>query len=71
MVVAYDPDDEPTKPDASANPSALMMARLFDQLPPIDQRKLAQLVERWFTADIDERILLEELAKRLALRRPP
>ncbi len=64
-------DEPPTKPDATANASALMVARLFDQLAPIDQRNLARLVECWFTADLDERILLEQLAMRLAKRRPP
>jgi len=68
--VTLDPDDEPTKPDAAGNPSALMIARLFDQLAPIDQRKLAKVVECWFTADIEEKILIEELVTRLAKRRP-
>lgn len=65
------PDDEPTWPDASGSPSALVVFRFFDQLAPIDQRKLAKVVESWFTADTDERILLEELAIRLARKRPP
>lgn len=65
------PDDEPTKPDASGSSSALLVARLYDQLAPIDQKRLAKLVESWFTADTDERILLEELAIRLARKRPP
>lgn len=65
------PDEEPTKPDASGNPSALMIARLFDQLAPIDQRRLAKVVESWFTAETDERILIEELAIRLARKRRP
>lgn len=68
--MTLDPDDEPTKPDAAGNPSALMIARLFDQLAPIDQRKLAKVVECWFTADIEEKILIEELVTRLAKRRP-
>lgn len=66
----HDPDEEPTKPDATSGTYALMVARLYDQLPPIDQRRLARLVEAWFTAETDERILLEELAMRLAKRRP-
>ena len=70
-LVGYPGDEEPTKPDAAGNPSALMIARLFDQLAPIDQRNLARLVECWFTANTDERILLEQLAARLARRRPP
>jgi hypothetical protein len=65
------PDEEPTKPDATGSSSALLVARFFDQLAPIDQRKLAKLVESWFTADMDERILLEDLAIRLARKRPP
>lgn len=69
--MSFADEEEPTKPDAAGNPSALMIARLFDQLAPIDQRNLSRLVECWFTADVDERILLEQLAMRLAKRRPP
>jgi hypothetical protein len=58
-------DEEPTKPDNGTNQNALMLARLFDQLPPIDQRKLAKLVENWFVAPTEVRILLEELARLL------
>lgn len=66
------PDEEPpTKPDASSKASSVVVFRLFDQLAPIDQRRLAKLVESWFTAGTDERILLEELAIRLARKRPP
>jgi hypothetical protein len=69
-VTDFDPDETPTRPDATASSSALMVARLFDQLPPIDQRRLAKLVESWFTAPTDERILIEEVAMRLARSRP-
>jgi hypothetical protein len=68
-VTTFDADEPPTKPDATGNASALMVARLFDQLAPIDQRRLTKLVEAWFSSDLDERILLEELAMRLA-RKP-
>jgi hypothetical protein len=64
-------DEAPTRPDATGNASALMIARLFDQLAPIDQRRLAKVVESWFTAETDERILIEEVAIRLARKRPP
>lgn len=67
--MSFESDEQPTKPDATGSASALMMARLFDQLAPLDQRRLTKLVEAWFTADLDERILLEELALRLARRR--
>jgi hypothetical protein len=67
----FDAAEAPTKPDATGSPTALMIARLFDQLPPIDQRRLAKVVESWFTADTDERILIEEIAMRLARKRPP
>lgn len=65
----FDAEELPTRPDASSNASALLIAQRFDQLAPIDQRKLAELVECWFTSGIDERILLEELAKRMPKRR--
>lgn len=70
-ATGYPGDEEPTKPDATSGTYALVVARLYDQLAPIDQRKLAMVVECWFTADTDERILIEELLKRLAKRRPP
>lgn len=64
-MTPFDPDEEPTKPDASGNPSALMIARLFDQLPPIDQKRIAKIVEIWFTADLGDRILIEEIVMRI------
>ncbi len=64
-------DEPPTRPDSLATPHALVIARLLDQLAPIDQRDVVRLVECWFTADVDERILLVQLAMRLAKRRPP
>jgi hypothetical protein len=67
----YPGDEEPTRPDATRGVYALVIARLFDQLAPIDQKRLSKLVECWFTAGTDERILLEELAVRLARRRLP
>lgn len=65
------PDEEPTRPDATGSSAAIMVFRFFDQLSPLDQKRFAKLVESWFTAGTDERILLEELAIRLARKRPP
>lgn len=62
----FDPDEEPTRPDATGSSSALMIARLFDQLPPLEQKRLTRFVEAWFVLGLDEKILLEELAFRLA-----
>ncbi len=62
---AIDPDDEPTKPDATGSSSALMVARLFDQLPPIDQKRISKIIEIWFTADLGDRILIEEMVMRI------
>lgn len=70
--MTFGDDEPPTTPDAAKdNPAAMVVFRLYDQLAPIDQRRLAKLVECWFTAETDERILLEELAKALARKRPP
>lgn len=69
--MTFPDEDPPTRPDSTSGSYALVVARLYDQLAPIDQRRLAKLVESWFTADIEERILLEELAIRLARKRPP
>jgi hypothetical protein len=69
--MTFPADEEPTRPDATGSSSALLVFRFYDQLAPIDQRRLAKLVESWFTADTDERILLEELAIRLARKRAP
>jgi len=68
--VTFD-SEPPTKPDSLSTPHALVVARMLDQLAPIDQRDLVRLVECWFTAEVDERILLVQLAMRLAKRRPP
>ena len=68
-VTGYDGDEIPTTPDASKSPTALMLARLFAQLAPIDQRGLTKLVEAWFAVDTDDRIRIEDLAARLVEKR--
>jgi hypothetical protein len=55
-------DEPPTKPDNATDPAALMIGRLFGELAPIDRRRLARLVEAWFTATLEQRILIESIA---------
>ena len=67
-MTGYEGDELPTKPDATKSSAVLMLARLFDQLAPIDQRGLTKLVEAWFPAETDDRIRIEDLAARLTTR---
>lgn len=63
---SYTYDEEPTKPDGIADPAALMLVRLYGELAPIDRRRLARLVECWYSCDLDGRILTESIAEKLA-----
>jgi hypothetical protein len=68
-VTGFDSTEPPTRPDATDSATALMLARLFDQLAPIDQRGLTKLVEAWFSANPADRIRIEDLAARLVEKR--
>jgi hypothetical protein len=68
-VTTFDGDEPPTKPDATKGAAVLMLARLFDQLAPIDQQGLTKLVEAWVAADTEDRIRIEDLAARLVAKR--
>lgn len=58
-----DPDDEPTSPcNPTPDASATVLARLYGELCPLDRKKLAKLVEAWFVAPLERRILIEEVA---------
>jgi hypothetical protein len=67
--VTFDDDEPPTQPGANTDPSATVVFRLYSDLAPIDRRRLAKLVEAWFVAGIDERILIEEVAFALVKHR--
>lgn len=68
--MAPDPDDEPTRPDnPTPDASATVLARLYGELCPLDRKRLARLVEAWFVATLERRILIEEVA--FALVKPP
>jgi hypothetical protein len=69
-VTFVDPDDLPTQPSSNSDPAATVVFRLFSDLAPIDRRRLARLVEAWFSADIEARILIEEVAFALVKTRP-
>lgn len=62
-------DEPPTRPGANTDPSATVVFRLYSDLAPIDRRRLARLVEAWFVAGIEERILIEEIAFKLVKKR--
>jgi hypothetical protein len=66
LVAKFVDEEPPTRPDSKTSTTALMVARLFDQLAPIDQRGLTKLVEAWVAADTEDRIRIEDLAARLA-----
>jgi hypothetical protein len=67
--VTFHDEEEPTTPGANTDPSAAVVFRLYSDLAPIDRRRLAKLVEAWFVAGIDERILIEEVAFALVKKR--
>jgi hypothetical protein len=67
--VTFDDEEPPTQPGANTDPSATVVFRLYSDLAPIDRRRLAKLVEAWFVAGIEERILIEEIAFALVKKR--
>lgn len=60
--MTYPDDEPPTKPDTSPDPGLRMAFRLVDELCDLDKRRLSKLIEAWFVASIEQRILIEEVA---------
>jgi hypothetical protein len=69
-AVTFDPDEAPTPPSANDG-SAAVVFRLFSGLCDLDRRRLSRLVEAWFVADTDQRILIEEVAFALVKHSKP
>jgi hypothetical protein len=61
-------DDEPTKPDGIADPAALLLLRMHNELDPVVRKRLSRLVESWGACNNEQRVLIEELAFELSLR---
>ena len=71
-MTPLDPDDTPTSPsNPTPDASAAILARLYGELCPLDRKRLALLVEAWYVASLDQRILLESLARELVRNNPP
>jgi len=68
-VAEFSDEEEPTTRDESNTSQALMLARLFKLLAPIDQLKLTRIIEAYVTADIDERIVRDFASERLVAKR--
>jgi hypothetical protein len=56
------PDELPTQPGFGGDAGAQLVFRLYSELCALDRRRLARLVEAWYVANIDQRILIESLA---------
>ena len=67
--MTYEGDEEPTKPDAK-DAHAVLLARLYGELAPLDRKRLAKLVEAWYVASLEQRILIEAIAMEF-VKRPP
>lgn len=58
----FNEDETPTRPDGNSAPEAQVVFRLYGELCPLDRRRFARLVEAWYVASIEQRILIESVA---------
>jgi len=64
---AYTPEDDiPTRPDASAE--LVRLVRLLDCMPPVERRRFLTMADHYGRLPIGRRVLLEELARELAVK---
>lgn len=62
---AYSEEDTPTKPD-NGDPDALAMARLYGDLNAWERRKVVSLLKAWSKCSLDQRVLIEAVAREFA-----
>ena len=58
-------DDVPTRPDGG-DPEALAMARLYGDLSSWEKRKVVALLKAWTKCSLDQRVLIEGIAREFA-----
>lgn len=62
-----DEQEEDTQPTPKTDSTdALYMARIYGQLGTMDRKRAVQLLESWSKCTLDQRVLIEALARELA-----
>jgi hypothetical protein len=61
-------DDIPTRPDVGVQPELVRLVRLLDCMPPVERRRFLAMVDHYGKLPIGRRVLLEELARELAVK---
>lgn len=61
-----DQDDVPTRPEA-IDRETLELVRLFGDMSALEKRKTVQLLKHWTRCGLGRRVLIEELARELAI----
>lgn len=62
-----DEQEEPTQPSPKTDSTdALYMARIFGQLGTVDRKRAVSLLECWSRCTLDQRVLIEAMARELA-----
>jgi hypothetical protein len=59
-------DEEPTRPNASTDPTAVVLAQVHSQLCELDRKRLAKLVEAWHASSMNQRVIIEHVAMEFA-----
>lgn len=61
-------DDVPTKPDEQLQPELLKLVRIVDSMPTVERRRFIALAESYQRCGLGPRVLIEELARELAMK---
>lgn len=60
-------DEPPTQPDNELKPEIMKLMRIVDSMPTVERRRFLAMAESYRKCTLDRRVLLEELARELAL----
>lgn len=63
-----DDDDAPTRPDGMSDAGLSALVSIYSDACALDRTRLARLVDAWAALGVEDRIILEALAYRLAGR---
>lgn len=66
-TTGYPEDEIKTKPDAApTDPTALVLVRIHGELCDLDRKRLARLVENWYSVCLNQRVVIESVASEFA-----
>lgn len=65
----FDDDELPTPaPSQAPDPEAAALVRIYSCLSTVERRRLGRMLQNWYYASTERKVLLEEMAREFATR---